>query len=83
MHRVTPPQSELEHLTVKSTLYTLNNHPWGPNFGPFRSTANSFQDIWHILSFPIDYHAKRPKKNRKKIAKNPKFEISQFFEQLW
>ena len=36
MHRMTP--TELEHLTVKSTLYTLNTCPciaWGLNFGPF------------------------------------------------
>ncbi len=29
------PQSDLEPLTVKSTLYTLSTCPRGPNFGPF------------------------------------------------
>ena len=29
------PQSEREHLTVKSTPYTLNTYSCGPNFGPF------------------------------------------------
>ncbi len=38
------PQTELEDLTVKSTLYTLNTYPWGPNFCPFRSTISRFQD---------------------------------------
>ncbi len=38
------PQTELEHLTVKSTLYTLNTYLWGPNFGPFRPTASRFRD---------------------------------------
>ncbi len=42
MHRKT--QTELEHLTVKSTLYTLNTYPWGPNFRPFRSSTSGFQD---------------------------------------
>ena len=30
---------ELEHLTVRSTLYTLNTYPWGPNFGAFYSAT--------------------------------------------
>ncbi len=105
------PQTELDDSAVKSTLYTLNTYPWGPNFGPFRFMISGFQDtksskignassdpklnlntqqskvlyihvvltpeaqllvlfalrpsvskISHILSFPIDYHVKRPKK---------------------
>ena len=40
MHRMT--QIELEDLTVKSTLYTLNTYPRGPNFGPFRSIISRF-----------------------------------------
>ena len=32
------PQNHLKHLTVESTLYILNTHPWGPNFTPFCST---------------------------------------------
>ena len=36
-------QTELEHLTVKITLY-LNTYPWGPNFGPFHSTISHFRD---------------------------------------
>ena len=38
------PQTELEHLTVKSTLYTLNIYLWGPNFHPFCSTISCFRD---------------------------------------
>ena len=38
------PQSELENLTVKSTLYTLKTHPKGPNFYLFRSTTSRFRD---------------------------------------
>ena len=37
-------QIELKHLTVKTTLYTLNTYPRGPNVGPFRSTTSSFRD---------------------------------------
>ncbi len=37
-------QTDLEHLTVKTTLYTLKTYPWGPNFRPFCSTANRFRD---------------------------------------
>ncbi len=33
-------RTELEHLTVKIILYAQNTYPWGPNFGPFRSTTN-------------------------------------------
>ncbi len=38
------PQTKLEHLTVKSTLYTLNTYPCGPNFRSFRSTTSRFRD---------------------------------------
>ena len=65
-------------------MYTLKSYPRGPNFGPFPSTISGFQDISHILQFPIDSHVKHPRKKRtKEIAKNPKFKISQFFIQLW
>ncbi len=37
-------QTELEHLTVKSTLYTLNTCPSSPKFGPFRSTTSCFTE---------------------------------------
>ena len=42
-----PPNlnTELEHLTVESTLYTLNTiYPRGPNFGLFRSMTSRFRD---------------------------------------
>ena len=42
-------QTELEHLTVKSTLYKSKTYPWGPSFGPFCSTASGFQDIAHVI----------------------------------
>ena len=36
------PQTELEHLTDKNSLYTLNL-PLRPKFGPFRSTISGFR----------------------------------------
>ncbi len=38
------PQINLQHLTVKSTLYTLKTYPRGPNVRPFRSTISHFRD---------------------------------------
>ena len=38
LHRITP--NWIWHLTGKSALYTLNTYPWGPHFGPFRSTIS-------------------------------------------
>ena len=38
------PQTVLEDLTDKSTLYTLNTYPWGPNFALFRSMISRFWD---------------------------------------
>ena len=38
------PKLNLKHLTVKSTLYTLNTYPRGPNFDPFRSMVSRFRD---------------------------------------
>ncbi len=35
-------------INFTSILYTLNTHPWGPNFNPFPSTTSHFQDT--ILS---------------------------------
>ena len=32
------PQTDLEHLTGKSTLHALNTYFWGPNIRPFSST---------------------------------------------
>ncbi len=37
-------QNYLKHLSVKSTLRTLNTHPRGPNFTPLRSTISHFHD---------------------------------------
>ena len=37
-------QDKSKHFTVKSTLYTLNAHPRGPNFTTFRSTISRFRD---------------------------------------
>ena len=58
------PQTELEHLTINTTLYTLNTYPWGPKFAPFCSTTSIFEDIAHFI-IPIDYHVKRPNKEKK------------------
>ena len=49
MHRM--PKTELKHLTVKSTLYTLKTHPWGPHlvrFGLrlFVSAIQHTQSLW-------------------------------------
>ncbi len=38
------PHNDLNHLSVKSTLYTLNAYPRGTNFTPFRSTTIRFRD---------------------------------------
>ena len=38
------PHDYLNHLRVKSTPCTLNTHPRGPNFNPFRSTTSHFRD---------------------------------------
>ncbi len=40
------PQTEVEHLTVKSTLYTCtkNTYPRCPNFGQFHSITSRFWD---------------------------------------
>ncbi len=37
-------QNDLEHLTVKRSLYTLSTHPRGSHFGPVRSVTICFQD---------------------------------------
>ena len=37
------PQTELEHLTVKSILYTLRICLWGPNSGQFRPMTSGFK----------------------------------------
>ena len=59
------------HLAV----YTLTTYPWGPNFGPFRTTTSGSQDI-ALLKIPHGFHVKHIKKEKKKqITKNPKFEI--------
>ncbi len=42
MHWMT--QNDLEHLTVKCTLYTLHNYPRGRNSHPFCSTTSRFRD---------------------------------------
>ena len=52
------PRTELEQLTVKSILYTLNTYPWGPNFGPVRSTISRFRNTW---SPKIKMHWMTPK----------------------
>ncbi len=49
------PQTELDHLTVKNTLYTLFKYPQGPHFGPFRDTrfpkvGNALNDLRMILN---------------------------------
>ncbi len=38
------PQNELEYLTVKSTLFTLNTYFRDPNFCPFHFTTSCFED---------------------------------------
>ncbi len=38
------PKTDMEHLTVKSTLYARQTYPRGPNFCPFRPTTTSFRD---------------------------------------
>ncbi len=59
------PQTELEDLTVKSTLYTLSTYPWGPNCGPFRSTISCFRDITCTGSAKFGNIPNEPKLNWK------------------
>ncbi len=49
MHRVTPNWTSTFNSQIKYPMYT--NYPWGPNFGPFRSTVptRGFQDIAHFI----------------------------------
>ena len=42
-HTESPPELPVE-FNFASILYTLNTHPCGPNFTPFRSTTSHFQD---------------------------------------
>ncbi len=42
------PKLNFEHLTVKSTLYTLNIYLRYPNFDPFRSMISHFSDIQRV-----------------------------------
>ncbi len=57
------PQTDPEHLTVKSTLYTLNTYPWGPPFAPFRSTISRFRDTTCTRSVKIGNALNDPKLN--------------------
>ncbi len=57
------PQTELEHLTVKSTLHMLSTYPWGPNVGPFRSTISCFQDTTCTMSAKTRNALNDPKLN--------------------
>ena len=57
------PQNDLEHLNVgmcESTLYTLNNYPWDPNFGRFHSTMNHFeiQGCWKLQKYQMTLNIK-------------------------
>ena len=65
-------QTELEHLTVKSTLYTLT--PEVQILVRF-ALGLAVSEILHILSFPIDSHVdviwSHVNENEKKNAKNP------------
>ncbi len=56
-----------EHLTVKSSLYTLNTYPRGPNFSPFRSTISRFQDKTCTRSAKIGDAPNDPKLNLKTV----------------
>ena len=38
------PQTDIEGLIVKGTLYTVNTYPPCPNFRPFCSTTSRFRD---------------------------------------
>ena len=47
------PQTDLEHLTVKRILYTLNTTTQGPNFGPFHSMTSHFQIYRTFYNSPL------------------------------
>ena len=67
------PQNDINHLIDKSKMYTLNTHPRGPHFTPFRSTIarSPHRDFWFPIPgfwFPVPgYNGELPKfvKNRK------------------
>ena len=67
------PQTELEHRTVKSTLYVSNTYPEAQIL--VRFALRPVSKILRIISFPIDYHVKRPKKEQNNMPKiqNVKF----------
>ena len=75
-------QNDFKHLTVKSTLHTLNTHNWDPNFTPFRSTVARFPDnwdFWFLIGYNDDFQ---------KIFKTQKLKISKlqkryFCEDHW
>ncbi len=59
------PQNDLNHWSVKSTLCTLNTHPQGPNFTPFRSTVTCFPDNWGFwFSHRVQWWKSKFVKNR-------------------
>ncbi len=43
-------QSDVKHVNVKSTLYTLRHYPRGSNFEPFGFTTRPFLDTSSLLS---------------------------------
>ena len=68
MHRRT--QNVLNHLSIKSTLYTLNTHPRSPNLIPFRSMVARFQ-ISEVFGSPWGDNGEF-----QTIVKNQKLRIS-------
>ncbi len=61
------PQNDLQHFTVKSTMYTLNTHP----MPKFHSVSLYVFQIFKVFGFPIGYIG--DVQNSLKI-KNSKFE---------
>ncbi len=62
------PQTELEHLTVKITLYTLHPYPRGPNFALFCSTVSRFWDTTCTQSAKIGNAPNAPQTEREHLA---------------
>ncbi len=58
MDRMTP--NWIWTLNSQNTLYTLNTQPWGPNFGPFRSTISRFRDTTCTNHQKLEMHRMTP-----------------------
>ncbi len=73
-------QTELEHLSVKSTLYTPYGYPWGQNFGSFRSKTSGFPSYHTFYNYPLTtmLNGQKKKKKNKRICQKFHNSLSNF-----